>query len=118
LLTGCSPQWLSSQPTAVLEKRVAAIVKFTNWNGMARQADLDARVDIRAELAQIQARTRVIVGREDQMVPRALSQVLADEIPDATLSVIDAGHLIPMEQPVELARTILAFSAAPSPAHH
>jgi pimeloyl-ACP methyl ester carboxylesterase len=118
LLTGCSPQWLSSQPTAVLEKRVAAIVKFTNWNGMARQADLDARVDIRAELAQIQARTRVIVGREDQMVPRALSQVLADEIPGATHSVIDAGHLIPMEQPVELARTILAFCAAPSPAHH
>ena len=66
-------------------------------------------MDIRAELAQIQARTRVIVGREDQMVPRALSQVLADEIPDATLSVIDAGHLIPMEQPMELARVIAEF---------
>lgn len=118
VLTGCSPQWLSSQPTAVLEKRVAAIVKYTNWNGMARQADLDARVDIRAELAKIQARTRVIVGSEDQMVPRALSQILADEIPGATLSMIDAGHLIPIEQPVELAETILAFSAAPSLAHH
>lgn len=118
VLTGCSPQWLSSQPTAVLEKRVAAIVKYTNWNGMARQADLDARVDIRAELAKIQARTRVIVGSEDQMVPRALSQILADEIPGATLSMIDAGHLIPMEQPVELAKTILAFSATPSLAHH
>mgnify|MGYP000367209045 FL=1 len=109
LLTGCNPQWLSAQPSAVLEKRVAAIVKYTNWPGMARQADLDARVDIRAELARIQAPTLVIAGSQDQMVPRALTQVLADEIAGATFKELDTGHLIPMEQPEELAQAIAGF---------
>jgi len=111
LLTGCHPQWLSAQPAAVLEKRVAAIVKFTNWAGMARQADLDARVDIRAELAQIQAPTLVIAGSQDQMVPRALTQVLADEIAGAAFQALDTGHLMPMEQPEALALAIAGFVA-------
>lgn len=109
LLTGCSPQWLSAQPAAALEKRVAAIVKYTQWEGMARQADLDARVDIRAELAQIQAPTLVIAGSQDQMVPRAQTQVLADEIAGATLKELDTGHLMTLEQPEELAKAIAEF---------
>lgn len=110
LLTGCNPQWLSAQPSAVLEKRVAAIVKFTNWAGMARQADLDARVDIRAELALIQAPTLVIAGSQDQMVPRALTQVLADEIAGAVFQELNTGHLMPMEQPEELALVVSDFT--------
>ena len=112
LLTGSHPQWLSAQPSAVLEKRVAAIVKFTNWAGMARQADLDARVDIRAELALIQAPTLVIVGSQDQMVPRAQTQVLADGIAGATLQELDAGHLMTLEQPEALALAIAMFVMA------
>lgn len=106
LLTGCSPAWLGAQPSAAVEKRVAAIVKFTNWAGMARQADLDARVDIRAELPRIQAPTLVIAGSEDQMVPRALTQVLADEIPGAVFRELDTGHLMTLEQPEALATLI------------
>ena len=112
LLTGSHPQWLSAQPSAVLEKRVTAIVKFTNWAGMARQADLDARVDIRAELALIQAPTLVIVGSQDQMVPRAQTQVLADGIAGATLQELDAGHLMTLEQPEALALAIAQFVMA------
>jgi len=110
LLTGCHPSWLSAQPAAALEKRVAAIVKFTNWAGMARQADLDARVDIRAELAQIQAPTLIIAGSQDQMVPRAQTQVLADEITGAVFQQLDTGHLMPMEQPEALATAIAGFA--------
>lgn len=109
LLTGCSPLWLSAHPPAALEKRVAAIVKYTQWEGMARQADLDARVDIRAELARVQAPTLVIAGEHDQMVPAAQTQVLADEIAGAVFQMLDTGHLIPMEQPEALAKAITEF---------
>lgn len=111
LLTGCSPAWLMALPPTQCDKLVAAIVKYTNWEGMARQADLDARLDIRAELAQIVAPTRVIAGSHDQMVPMTLTRALADGITGAGFVELDSGHMLPMEQPKALAQAILDFVA-------
>lgn len=109
LLTGCSPDWLAAQSEAQLAKRTAMIVKHTRWDGMARQADLDARLDIRAELADIQAPTQVISGSHDQMVPAALTDALAAGIAGSSRLTLPGGHLLPLEQPRKLAEAILAF---------
>lgn len=109
LLTGCSPAWLSAQGDEQLARRAAMIVKHTHWAGMARQADLDARLDIRTELARIQAPTRVIAGCHDQMVPAALTDALTAGIAGADRIVLPGGHLLTLEQPQALAEAILAF---------
>lgn len=110
LLTGLSAGALASLPAAVLEKRVQAIVKHTDWTGMSQQAELDARIDIRAELGAIQAPTRLIVGSEDQMVPLAASQALQAGIPQADCVSLPSGHLITLEQPQALAEAMLEFT--------
>jgi len=94
---------------AVIAAALAAIVKFTNWEGMARQTALDSQLDIRAELGGIVAPTQVIAGNEDQMVPRRLTDELADGIAGADRLTLPGGHLLPLEQPQALAEAILGF---------
>ena len=66
-----------------------------------------ARTDHRAMLAQLAMPTLVVCGREDKVTPPALSQDLADLLPDARLHWLDpAGHQTLLEQPAELARAI------------
>lgn len=108
LLTGAHPAWLAAQTPEQVGKRVSAIVKYTNWAGMARQADLDERLDINGLLADIIAPTRLITGDHDTMVPALQSGRLA-AIAGATAISLRAGHLLPMEVPAELGREILAF---------
>ena len=54
--------------------------------------------------------TLVIVGDEDEVTPPAQAKAMADAIPGANLVVIrSAGHLAPLERPVETTDAILAF---------
>ncbi len=51
-------------------------------------------------LSQITADTLVLTGNNDRLVPTNCSEVLAEKIPNATLSVIDdATHVFHIEQP-------------------
>lgn len=109
LLTGCSPAWLAAQSQAQIDKRVTAILRFTNWEGMARQTALDSLLDIRTELSAITAPTLVIAGDGDQMVPGQLTDALAAGITGSRQLGLPGGHLLPMEQPEALARAILGF---------
>lgn len=108
LLTGAHPEWLAAQTEEQVAKRVAGIVKYTNWDGMARQAELDERVDINDLIIAIQAPTRLITGDHDTMVPAVQSDRLT-AIADASAISLRAGHLLPLEVPAELAREILDF---------
>jgi len=59
----------------------------------------------------IAAPTLVIHGANDQVVPVARAQLLADAIPNARLQIIpDAGHLVFIERPHEVNQAILDFS--------
>lgn len=113
LLTGFSPAFLSAQDATALAKRQAAVLRFTNWDGMLRQTELDMTLDIRDRLAAIQAPTTVIGGSQDQMVPPALVRGFAAAIPGARYQEIDSGHLIPLEQPALLATQILHATTPP-----
>ncbi len=65
---------------------------------------LMARADHRALLAGLTLPVLVACGRQDQVLPLALSQASAALIPGAVLAVHeDSGHMLPLERPAELA---------------
>ena len=65
------------------------------------------------ELPRLKIPTLVLVGKEDRMTPLKYSQALADGIPNARLQVIpDAGHMLMLEQPAEVASALAGFLSA------
>ena len=63
-------------------------------------------------LETIQARTLVVAGAHDPMLPPdLLREEIVRKTPAARLAVLDCGHEIPLEQPRETAALIQAFVA-------
>ncbi len=59
------------------------------------------------------ARTLLVHGAQDQVVPISASRVYAARLPNARLEIMaDVGHLIEMERPEALADLIASFIAA------
>jgi pimeloyl-ACP methyl ester carboxylesterase len=55
----------------------------------------------------------VIAGRGDQLIAPAAQRTMADAIPEAHFTQLpDAGHLAPLEQPVNTGRVIGEFLEA------
>ena len=74
----------------------------------ARPADY--RPDIASHVAEIRARTLVVAGENDIADFRLIAEVLAENIPDARLTVIpDCWHLPPVEKPEEFNRLLVSF---------
>lgn len=66
--------------------------------------------DARERLAGLQVPTLCLAGQLDPLAPLAAMEVLADLIPEARLEVVaHAGHLLHLEQPDEVARSIRSF---------
>jgi pimeloyl-ACP methyl ester carboxylesterase len=55
----------------------------------------------------------VVGGRRDQMTPLKAARALANEIPDARLQVLDAGHSMMSEAPRETLAALRSFLASP-----
>ncbi len=74
------------------------------------ESDLKAmrdRPDSRAFLAEIAVPTLIVVGDSDVLTPPSAAEEMAAAIPDSRLVTIPgAGHLTPMESPVEVARAL------------
>jgi pimeloyl-ACP methyl ester carboxylesterase len=63
------------------------------------------RTDSRDLLGSIRCPVQVLCGREDRITPLNCSRHLAENIPGASLEIIDgAGHLLPLERPDEVNR--------------
>lgn len=78
----------------------------------ARQSKLNRAGDLE-RLGEIQCPTLVVAAAEDQLRSEAESRELRDGISGASLEVIQrSGHLIPLEQPEQLSRLVLAFCKA------
>lgn len=72
------------------------------------------RFDIRHMLNDMPCPTMILYGAGDQFVPPTNSHVLHQAIPHAELRKIhNAGHEISNDQPEELLRAILSFTASP-----
>ena len=60
--------------------------------------------DIRNRLSQIQCPALVFGASADQMTPPRYATYLAEHLPDARLVMVeDTGHMLPLEQPQQLA---------------
>jgi len=109
LLTGFSPAFLSGMDRDVMNQWLDAIIVSNRWEGIARQIALDARLDVRPQLARIEAPTLVIGCAQDCMVPKAHARAMADAIPGARYAELDCGHLAPFERPEEFLGMVLEF---------
>lgn len=97
VLTGFSPAFLSRLTPAELEAIVELNLASVDWDGAARQIDLDLSLDIAAAARRVTAPSLVIGCAQDQMVPPALARALAGSIPGAVYAELDSGHAAPFE---------------------
>ncbi|HET7627126.1 MAG TPA: alpha/beta hydrolase [Bacillales bacterium] len=86
------------------EKLVSTIIKMAKEVGkeaMIRQMTaLKSRPDAREVLGTISCPTLVMLGRQDVVCPLHLHELLAENIPDAHLVIVEeSGHLSSLEQP-------------------
>ncbi|RJF71052.1 alpha/beta fold hydrolase [Deinococcus cavernae] len=66
--------------------------------------------DVRPRLAQVKARTLVIWGERDVVIPSRLGRALADGIPGAQyLEIPRAGHVVMVDAPRQFNRAVLTF---------
>lgn len=120
----------AAQPAAVQAARDTLLA--TDTAGYLASCHAVRNVDWRAGLPGITCPTLVIAGALDAGAPPAMSEAIADAIPDAQLAVIEqASHISAIEQPREFARLLEAFvsehivaatgvgggAASPSPDH-
>jgi pimeloyl-ACP methyl ester carboxylesterase len=78
-----------------------------------RQCDAIVTHDALDRLKSITAPTHVIVGGEDILTPPRQSRALADQIPEAELTVVpEAGHGLSWEKPLEFNQAVLEFLKA------
>jgi pimeloyl-ACP methyl ester carboxylesterase len=66
--------------------------------------------DLMDQLGEIHTSTLVVCGEEDLMTPVKYSQYLADSIKGANLFLVpNAGHMVMLEKPDEVAERIKEF---------
>jgi pimeloyl-ACP methyl ester carboxylesterase len=68
------------------------------------------RFDMMAEVEKIHLPSLIVCGKEDRLTPIKYSQFLNQKLPGARMELIDgAGHLVMLERPQALSRSILDF---------
>jgi 3-oxoadipate enol-lactonase len=92
-------------------RQVTAMVTGSPPNGVAGAlAAMRDRRDSVDLLQRIAVPTLVIAGSDDQLIPLAEARAMASAIPHAHFAVMpSAGHLAPLEQPVNTSRVIREF---------
>lgn len=108
-LTAASTPNMRPEAIETLRQMILA----TNPQGIAAASrGMAARPDVTPWLSQITCRTLVVVGQEDTISPVAEMQTIATAIPGAQLVEIrGAGHMSPLENPLEVNAAIGAFLA-------
>jgi len=109
LLTGFSPDFLSGLGDAAVNGHIEAIVTSNNWEGMARQVELDLKIDVSDQAQRIEKPVLVIGCTYDHMVPPAHARQLAALIPGARYIEMETGHLAPLEQPARFIELVSEF---------
>jgi len=109
LLTGFSPAFLSSLDEAALTQNIDFMLDNINWEGMARQIELDRTLNV-CEQARRIARPALVIGcRHDQMVPVDHARRLAALIPHAEYAEMETGHIALWERPDEFIELACGF---------
>lgn len=109
LLTGFSSDFLSGLEETLIAENVEAIVRDNNWEGMARQVELDLTIDVGDFARRITQPALVIGCAHDHMVPAAHARQLAKLVPNSRYVEMATGHLAALEQPEIFIRLVLDF---------
>lgn len=85
-----------------LEDMLAGTAKMNITPFLAKQVDLNTRVDVLAECGELQARTLVVGLSEDFSCPKHHSKATFGTILNASYTEIATGHAVVHERPAEL----------------
>ena len=103
---------LSFAPKSSPRLRTLAIARMSDTRPSVLHGDFLAchAFDMSARLSDIAAPAVILCGAEDRMTPPKYSAFLKARIPGASLEVLpDAGHMLMLEQPDEVAARIELF---------
>ena len=114
LLTGFSPDFVTGWSRKQVDETIEMILTTNRWEGMARQVELDLKLDVSEQVKRIAKPTLVIGCTHDHMVPPSHARELASAIPGARYVEMQAGHLAPLECPDEFVQLVKDFLQAPS----
>ncbi len=67
--------------------------------------------ELERALCRIAVPTAVVTGSSDRVVPLAAARSLATRIPGAELVVVAGGHLLPFDEPEQLAEVVRRYAA-------
>ncbi len=103
------PKMLSGGHAPEAASRLMEIMTSQTPSGIASAClAMRDRADFTADLPGIKVPVKVIVGRDDVITNVATAQAVADAVPGARLTIIEgAGHMAPIERPVEVARALV-----------
>ena len=80
--------------------------------GTDRQIELDARVDIRADIARLRVPVLLLASDQDQIITPDHHDELLAMLPHARQARIRAGHGAPAEAMPEMLEAVIAFAGA------
>jgi len=104
---------IAKASTPMVRARIQTMIEATPVETIiADQQGMLARRNRRSTLARIEVPALVVVGSLDQLSPPSESEVMAKEIPDSELHVVEgSGHMVPMERPEEFHELLGRFWA-------
>ena len=96
-----------------LVETIREMILATNPVGIAAtQRGMAERIDMTAQLSEIDTPTLLLCGSEDSISPPAEMLQIAEAMPNASFVAIEtAGHLAPLEQPAATNAAIQSFLA-------
>jgi 3-oxoadipate enol-lactonase len=101
-----TPEFVESHPDEV--DRLIGMITSTPPEGYAGCCDALEKYDVSARLGEITVPTRVIAGSDDLVTPPSLAEILARDIPDADLVVLDdVSHIACVARPEEFNAAVL-----------
>jgi 3-oxoadipate enol-lactonase len=101
-----TPQFAQEHPSTL--KRFSDALAGMSAEGYASCCEAIATCDLRADVRKVVARTLIVAGAEDPIVPASSAVMFSASFHDATVAVVpDAAHLANVEQPDIVNRLVL-----------
>ena len=95
---------LVTAPILLMDRELGHEVLYTQLSQTSN------RPSLLPQLANIRCPVLLVAGRDDRLVDLAQQEEMTRLLPDAQLVVLpDCGHMLPLEQPMQLASALLAF---------
>lgn len=106
-----TPAFIAKAPDVIASTR--QMIASTSAEGYAANCGAIRAMDQRDTISRIRARTLVIAGLHDPVIPGVDVRYLVGTIPGAKLVELDASHLSNVEAPVEFTNALLSFLTEP-----